>query len=392
LAISSRHRTERRAEGARIAELGALSTPLVALAKARLAAPLLYLELTGLDSVPVRSRRATREACLRAVASALRSAAGSVLRKNDVVAAGPGAQWFVALLVDRAVSAPAKREIDESEVGAIAQRLRVLSAGALQALHRSGDLSAKIGVRCGWTVLDPVDVQRPLADLRQAVRGASVVARLEAQRATVLAAVTHELRTPLTSIVGYVERLGGSKVTVEQRDRFCAIIASEARRLHRLVDGLIDLGAWTAGKISLRRERVSLRELVAGAWEAVAPIAAPRGVSMTLSGEADAEADPERMLQVLINVLENAARHAPPSSVVTAQVSAPGGRRVVIIADKGGGFEPRVRRTFGLPYVRGTNGRTGLGLAISRLLVEAHGGKMKVGGGTKGGRVTIELP
>ncbi len=365
----------------------------MALAKARLAAPLLYLELTGLERIAPPKARIARRACLRALASALRLAAGSVLRKNDAVAAGPGAHWFVALLVDRAVSAPARREIDEADLGAIAERLRLRSAEALQAGRRSGEIPAKIGVRCGWTVLDPVDVTRPLAELRQAVRGAAVVARLEAQRAVVLAAVTHELRTPLTSIIGYAERLGeGAQVPAERRARYCDVIASEARRLHRLVEGLIDIGAWNAGKIALRRETTALRELAVRAWDAVAPIAGARELTLAMKGDAHANVDRERTLQVLINVLENAARHAPAGSVVTVRMRSSGGRCRLAITDAGKGFEERVRRTFGLPFEPGTNGRIGLGLAISRVLVEAHGGAMKVGGGRQGGHVTIELP
>jgi signal transduction histidine kinase len=318
----------------------------------------------------------------RAIAAALKRALGTVLRKGDLVAAGPGAHWFVALLAARARRS--KVEISDADLGFAAERMRRTAALAL------GSREAP-RVRCGWSVaeLDGTPVVRSLA---QSIRGAAVVARLEERRAVTLAALTHELRTPLTAIIGFAERLSEGDLDAERRLRALAIIVEEARRLARLTDELIDLGAWTAGHLRLRRSPCDLRALLTQAADALEQRAARKNVRVVVAGGGvtKLQVDKDRCLQVLVNLIDNAVRYAPAGSTVRATVDrTPSGGRIVI-SDNGPGFTRSARRALGRPFSAGADGRSGLGLAISKMIVDAHGGSLDVLPG-RGGRVVVSF-
>ena len=252
----------------------------------------------------------------------------------------------------------------------------------------------RAGVRAGWTIIEPRDGERPLSELRHALRGAAVVARIEERRATVFAAITHELRTPLTSILGYAEQLSdGAWSDKGKRTRALAVMADEARRLARLVEGLIDAGAWQAGRLALTRRSVKLRGLARRAAEMVGEAAQTRGVSIIIRGDASGAVDPDRMLQVLVNLLDNAVRHASAGGVVRVTMTSPRAGRTIVVADDGPGFDRGDAIALGTPFGVGRNGRLGLGLAISKMLVEAHGGTIEFGSARgRGARVTVRLP
>src|SRR5450755_2567332 len=227
---------ERRHLPSRIADLRGLSPSLRELGEQGRSVPLLYLEITGLDGLRGTKRTMALQVCKKAVAIALTASAGSVLRRGDVVAAGPGATWFAALLVGRAVDVAAQELVADPDLVVAAMRLRGSVLEAFRAAQSRGIMPPRAGVRAGWTVIEPVDPSAPMVGLRHALRGAAVVARVEERRSTFLASVTHELRTPLTAIVGYVERLRISpRLGSERRRRYLDIVASEAARLSRLV-------------------------------------------------------------------------------------------------------------------------------------------------------------
>src|SRR5580692_7461724 len=178
--------TERRHLPSRIADLRGLAPSLRELSEQGRSAPLLYLEITGLDTMRGAKRRAALQVCKQAVATALSASAGSVLRGGDV-AAGPEAAWFAALLVGRAVDARAQAVVADPDLAVAALRLRSSVLEAFRKMRPGGAIPRLAGVRVGWTVVDPVDPSAPMAGLRHAVRGAAVLARVEERRSTFLA-------------------------------------------------------------------------------------------------------------------------------------------------------------------------------------------------------------
>lgn len=392
-ATSSRRRPTDRAS-AGLPDARTLEGPLRALAHERFVAPLLYIELTGVRAAPGARRRPSPIPAV--IEAALLAAAGTLLRRDDLVVSGPNARWYAALLLGRAVAASARSAVSDADLGIVAARLRASVRSAIDARidrSTSGDAHG-LGVRVGWTIIEPRDADRPLAELRHALRGAAVVARIEERRGTVLAAITHELRTPLTSIVGFAERLLDDGATDKAgRTRALRIIAEEARRLSRLVEGLIDAGAWQAGSLALRCRTVDLAPIARRAKTLVAEAARSRGVRVTVQGAARAFADPDRALQVFVNVVDNAIRHAKARGTVEVTLENGRGGASVVINDDGSGFDAQTAGSIGVPFAKGPNGKVGLGLAIASMLVAAHGGSIEIGKRQGGGAsVTINLP
>jgi two-component system, OmpR family, phosphate regulon sensor histidine kinase PhoR len=217
------------------------------------------------------------------------------------------------------------------------------------------------------------------------IRDVTDLRRLEAVRRDFVANVSHELKTPLTSIAGYAETLATEASPGTQIERFARPILSNARRMHRLVDDLLDLSRIESGRWQPDPERVDVRGLAGEAWTAFADRARERRIQFTAAaGDVHhVTADPEAMRQVLTNLLDNALRHTPPDGRITVSVeSAPGGV-IVSVADTGSGIPPQHLPRIFERFYRADPGRsreeggTGLGLAIVKHLVEAHGGRVE---------------
>jgi two-component system phosphate regulon sensor histidine kinase PhoR len=217
------------------------------------------------------------------------------------------------------------------------------------------------------------------------IRDVTELRRLEAMRRDFVANVSHELKTPLTSIAGYAETLATEASPGTQTERFARPILSNARRMHRLVDDLLDLSRIESGRWQPSPERVDVRGLAGEAWAAFADRARERRIQFTAAeGEVhNVAADPEALRQVLTNLLDNALRHTPPGGRISVSLeSAPGGV-TVSVADTGSGIAPEHLPRIFERFYRADPGRsreeggTGLGLAIVKHLVEAHGGRVE---------------
>jgi two-component system sensor histidine kinase BaeS len=215
----------------------------------------------------------------------------------------------------------------------------------------------------------------------------AMAAELDAARGherAFLLSVSHDLRTPLTSIRGYAEAIADGTVEgAEARIRAAQVIASESRRLERLVADLLDLARLDAHQFSLHPASVDARAVVADAVEAFRPAAAEVGVALTMTpGPAvTATIDPQRLAQVVANLVENALKYA--SAAVTVSVDSAGPEMVLTVEDDGAGIPPAdVPRVFERLYTsRPAPGRTfgtGIGLAIVRELAAAMGGTARV--------------
>src|SRR3989441_859177 len=217
------------------------------------------------------------------------------------------------------------------------------------------------------------------------LRDVSALRRLEAVRRDFVANVSHELKTPLTSIVGYAETLVARTAPVSEARRFAETILSNARRMQRLVDGLLDLSRIESGGWRPAPQVVEVESAARDAWEALAGQAAAAGVALETAVVPDAHAllvDPDALRQIFLNLFENAIRHTPSGGRV--RVSAELGRDGVVlaVADSGAGIPaehlPRIFERFYRvdPGRARDQGGTGLGLAIVKHLVEAHGGQV----------------
>jgi PAS domain S-box-containing protein len=222
-----------------------------------------------------------------------------------------------------------------------------------------------------------------------AIRDISERKAVERLKNEFVSTVSHELRTPLTSIRGSLGLIeGGVAGAVPERVRDLIRIArTNADRLIRLINDILDLEKMDAGKLELRRRLIEPAVLVAATIAEMRGMADSEGIQLahTVSGPSSLNADPDRLQQVLTNLLSNAIKFSPAGAVVRVRVfeSSPGIARVEV-EDAGPGIPAdlidRLFRKFEQldGSDRRARGGTGLGLAISRAIVEQHGGRMGV--------------
>jgi signal transduction histidine kinase len=267
-------------------------------------------------------------------------------------------------------------------------------AGAAHAVA-AGDLSQRV----------PED--KSITDLRDLGRAfnrmTANLAQADQLKTAFVADASHELRTPLTAIKGFIETLqDGAVDDLEVRDHFLASIAAETERLIRLVNDLLLLTRADAKALNLRRQLLDLETLARTRLEYLAPLAARRQVRLRLiaSGSpASVLADPDRVAQILDNLLENAIRHSYPDHEVTIIIT-PGPETVACaVADTGSGipaqYQPYVfERFYRADAARSRPlGNSGLGLAIAQALVLAQQGQISLQSSEgQGTTVTFTLP
>jgi two-component system sensor histidine kinase BaeS len=202
-------------------------------------------------------------------------------------------------------------------------------------------------------------------------------------RQRVTADIAHDLRTPLSIILGHTEALNEGVLPPTEEALY--IIHDEARRLNRLVDDLRTLTLAEAGEMQLTRRLVEPRALLERTALAHTPGAGQAEIDLRMEADSDlpeVEVDPDRMAQVLDNLLDNALRYTPAGGHISLSAhSLPGNIRIVV-QDSGPGVAPEeLSRIFERFYrtnkSRGRGeGGSGLGLAIARSIVTAHGGRI----------------
>jgi two-component system sensor histidine kinase VicK len=202
-----------------------------------------------------------------------------------------------------------------------------------------------------------------------------------------VANVSHELRTPLTSIKATVETLrDGAMDDLAVRDLFLASIEAETDRLIRLVNDLLLLSRADSEALNLRRHAVNLTALARETLERL-NLHSPNHRLNLAEGKNHltslAWADPDRVEQVLVNLLDNAIKYSPTGSTVTVRVNGQSDKEALIqIMDEGTGIPEEELPRIGQRFYRTDKARTrsqggsGLGLAIAQSLVQAHGGRL----------------
>lgn len=206
----------------------------------------------------------------------------------------------------------------------------------------------------------------------------------ERRQAEFISDVAHELRTPLTAIHGNAEMLLDPDLPPELHEKFCKIIIDESERLGRLSNDLLTLQRIKDDSIRYELQRVDLKTLSREVFDALDPILRDRGAITEIIGEApDVLGNPDRLKQVLSNLVENASRFIEPGGHITIELFGLRGNSVIAVKDDGAGFgDTDPKRLFDRFYradtsrSRGTGG-TGLGLAIVKSVVEAHDGTVE---------------
>ena len=218
-----------------------------------------------------------------------------------------------------------------------------------------------------------------------------------------LSTLSHELRTPLTAILGWTRMLRTSTLTDEKRVKGLETIDRNARAQVALIEDILDLSRIVTGKLRLDLELVELAAVVEAAIETVRPAADARNIRLTPELDPNAGAvmgDPNRLQQIVWNLLTNAVKFTPPGGWVSVWVGRAGPHVEIVVADSGQGIAPSLlphifdRFRQGDASTTRSQGGLGLGLAIVKHLTELHGGTIAAEspGEGLGATFTVRVP
>lgn len=208
--------------------------------------------------------------------------------------------------------------------------------------------------------------------------------------------VAHELRTPLTAIHGNAEMLSDPDLPPELHDKFCKIILDESERLGRLTNDLLTLQHLEGSGMPYELQRVNLHNLSREVLDTLAPMLMDRDANIELIGESpDVLGDPDRLKQVISNLVENATRFIEPGGHITIELFGLRGNSILTVKDDGEGFgdaDPKLLfdRFYRTDYSRSREtGGSGLGLSIVKSIVESHDGSVEAVNLPEGGACFI---
>ncbi|HET7476613.1 MAG TPA: HAMP domain-containing sensor histidine kinase [Dermatophilaceae bacterium] len=305
-----------------------------------------------------------------------------VLTRRQASGFGVALPWFL-------VSAGAALAVAAAAADRLSRRFARPVSDAADAARRiaGGDLAVRVTAPAA---------EEELARLASSIN--TMAAELERARGLqrqFLLSVSHELRTPLTSVRGFAEAIADG--AAPDTRRAAEVIGAEARRLERLVGDLLDLAKLDARAFSLHLEAVDVGEVVTRTTEGFRPAAASAGLSLEVDGAGGlvASADPERLAQIVANLVENALKFA--TATITVSATAGEGGVVVAVTDDGPGMDaedlPHVfDRLYQTRRPVARQAGSGLGLAIVAELAAAMGARVEARSRPGATRMEVRLP
>jgi two-component system sensor histidine kinase KdpD len=236
------------------------------------------------------------------------------------------------------------------------------------------------------------------AQLRQQALRSQVLEETEELRRSLIGAVSHDLRSPLATMKVASSTLLDPEASLAPEDtaELHRLLDVQTDRLTRLVTSLLDMKRYQAGVLQVDQATWTVPELVDEAVSALAPMLGERTIQQIIPADLPPVAvDHLLIAQVLVNLIDNAHRHAPPCSPITVSATRSGDRVTVGVSDQGPGVAASEREVIFDNFVRfDTGGRSGLGLAIAKTFVAAHGQRIWVDetGPSPGARFLFTLP
>lgn len=243
---------------------------------------------------------------------------------------------------------------------------------------------------------------------REQVRGelhqqAMALKETDRQKDEFLALLGHELRNPLAPIRNALHILLQPNVDQAVVGQLKGMMDKQINHLTRLVDDLLDVSRISRGKIELRKESVALAAAASNAIESVRPLIEARNHTLATSLPAEAvhiEADPTRLEQILVNLLNNAAKYTPRGGQISLTATIEDGQAVIRVCDNGVGMPPELLpKVFNLfaqaeASLDRSDGGLGIGLTLVKKLVNMHGGEVAAfsEGRDKGSEFVVRLP
>jgi signal transduction histidine kinase/CheY-like chemotaxis protein len=265
-------------------------------------------------------------------------------------------------------------------------RARGLSGRRLHALCRA---ASQVLTTVRASELEHENVRR-LRELSVRLAANNQMLREEIRAAGLLmASMSHELRTPLNGIIGLTELLrdGAFGAVNDQQADYLATVERSGRHLVKLIDDLLDIASIETGRFSLRPEPTVISQVLAEAAQNLQPMALARGVRVALDLPPDdvvAVTDPERLRQIVVNLLSNALKFSPTGEEVLVSGEVTHDRIILRVQDRGPGVATEERDAIFEQFRKGSAGMAsseegqGLGLPLVKRLVEVQGGTIEV--------------
>ncbi|HSA72032.1 MAG TPA: PAS domain-containing protein [Burkholderiales bacterium] len=354
----------------------------------------------------VRSDAAVREAQqkLQTVADALPAAVTLCSRDLRYLWINRfGAQWL-GRTPQEVIGKPMDEVIGAKQLARIRAHIERVLAGEHVSYEREVDYPG-IGRRWASVRFAPAGNDSWVAvitDIHELKRMEQALREADRRKDQFIATLAHELRNPLAPIRSAVEILARADAAEHDRAWSRGVIERQVAHMSRLVDDLLDMARISSGKLSLRRERVTIAAVTAAALETSRPAidaAGHRLVTRMSAADAVLDADPTRVAQVLSNLLNNAAKYTAPGGVIELHADQVGGEAVIAVLDNGMGFPPELAHQLFEPFAQWAPAEQsaaglGIGLSLVRGILDLHGGTIRAeseGPGT-GSRFEVRLP
>lgn len=262
----------------------------------------------------------------------------------------------------------------------------ILSKYLTRPLIRMKEATEKLSVG-EFNVTLPKQGNDELGDLSNAIQKlASDLERVKKDRMEFLASISHELHTPLTYLSGYSKVAMRSELNDEERKKYLSIIDEESLRMTKLVKNLFDMAKMDDNNFSVSKQSIQVLPFFFHLYEKVLPSFNMKGIELEMDCKEDFEilADPLRLEQIVLNLLDNALKYSSEGTTTTLAIAQKNYKTVISVIDQGIGIHEndfayifdklfRVEKSRSRDY-----GGSGLGLSIVKELVEAHDGTIEV--------------
>lgn len=202
-----------------------------------------------------------------------------------------------------------------------------------------------------------------------------------------IAVLAHELRNPLAPIASAVDVMSRLPPDHPTQPVMRAVVARQTQQLAHIIDDILDMARITRGELAIKRAPVDIAEVIGMAVETVRPLVDEKAHALAVELPAEplvVQGDAKRLVQLVVNLLSNAARYTPSGGRITVAASVDGGYTLLRVSDNGSGIAPEAQERIFDMFVRGEdassafNGGLGVGLALARKITELHGGSLEV--------------
>jgi signal transduction histidine kinase len=293
----------------------------------------------------------------------------------------------------------AQFEDDDIPASELPQRYRQLCQGYRELLEELQETNRGVVALHAELERDITERRRLEDDLR---RRAEELSSANRTKEDFLATLSHELRTPLNAMLGWTRLLRMGRLEGSAMERALETIERNARIQEQLIADILDVSRIVTGKLRLELRPLELAPLVQAALDAIGPAAEAKGIQLESSIEFHGSVlgDPDRLQQVIWNLVVNAIKFTPRGGRVAVTLDQPGASAVVTVSDTGEGISSELlpfvfdRFTQGDTSVTRLHGGLGLGLSIVRHIVELHGGRVQAhsDGKGRGSMFSVQLP